>query len=337
MEYLVIDTESCTGKDRDGSLCSLGYVVCDENLNILKKEDVLINPLPKRFAVGDKKNAKRTGVTFAYEVEEFRKAPRFSERYHFLKNLFENRLVVGFSMTNDIKYLNDACDKYKLPRISFEFIDVQFIYQLLRPEQNSVGLKTLAEKYGLTYREHRSDDDAAATAMLLKAVLKENGLSFDAFVDKYGVKRGENSNRGYHMGFSDALNVEKFNLRRSRKIQSILYSEYVRRLPKFKNRAKVSFSAAVEKLNVNYVRTLVELLIEKGYSFTRDADTCSIYVFISEEENDKRREALRSMKKRKIEMIKLPDFEARIGYEKNLSFEKQDLDFLTDYYMTKSM
>ena len=62
MEYLVIDTESCTGKDDDGSLCSIGYCICNEKLKITEREDVLFNPMPKRFSVGDKSNARRTGV-----------------------------------------------------------------------------------------------------------------------------------------------------------------------------------------------------------------------------------------------------------------------------------
>ena len=44
MEYLVIDTESCTGRSDDGSLCSLGYAICDENLNVIRQEDLLFNP-----------------------------------------------------------------------------------------------------------------------------------------------------------------------------------------------------------------------------------------------------------------------------------------------------
>ena len=131
MEYLVIDTESCTGRSDDGSLCSIGYAVCDENFNVIEKEDILINPLPKRFLVGDKKNAKRTGVTFAYTVEEFRKAPRFCDLYDRIKSIFSGRTVLGFSMANDVKYLNDACDSFSLPRIEYNFYDVQFIYQLL--------------------------------------------------------------------------------------------------------------------------------------------------------------------------------------------------------------
>ena len=113
MEFIVIDTESCTGRADDGSLCSVGYAICDEELNILQQEDILINPLPKRFMVGDKKNAKRTGVTFAYTVEEFRAAPRFNEVYEKIKKLFTGRTVLGFSMANDVKYLNNACDCFR--------------------------------------------------------------------------------------------------------------------------------------------------------------------------------------------------------------------------------
>ena len=97
MQYLIIDTESCTGKSDDGSLCSLGYAIADENFNIVERNDLLINPLPKRFAVGDKKNLKRTGVMFAYGVEEFRRAPTFKDRYYDVKRLFNGRLVLGFA------------------------------------------------------------------------------------------------------------------------------------------------------------------------------------------------------------------------------------------------
>lgn len=335
MEYLVIDTESCTGRSTDGSLCSIGYAICDEKLNIIEQKDLLFNPIPKRFAVGDKKHAKRTGVTFAYEVEDFRKAPKFKECYEEVKQLFTDRLVIGFSMANDVKYINDACDKYKLPRISFEFIDVQYVYQQIHPETNSVGLKTLCERYDLKYREHRSDDDAAASVMLLNAFLIEEGLTLSETIDKFGVHYGINSENGYYMPFSDALIHEEFGLTRSRKIQSLLYTEYVRRLPKYKNREKVCFSYAVEKLNVNYTRTLIELILKQGYTFTRDADQCDYFVYLSPEENDKRREALKLIKKRKITQLPVAELEKKLGYEKNMSFYDDDENFLKDFYMTK--
>ncbi|MDD7187376.1 MAG: hypothetical protein PUH93_06500, partial [Clostridia bacterium] len=117
--------------------------------------------------------------------------------------------------------------------------------------------------------------------------------------------------------------------------QSLLYTEYVRRLPKYKNREKVCFSYAVEKLNVNYTRTLIELILKQGYTFTRDADQCDYFVYLSPEENDKRREALKLIKKRKITQLPVAELEKKIGYEKNMSFYDDDEDFLKDFYMTK--
>lgn len=333
MEYLVIDTESCTGKDNDGSLCSIGYAVCDENLNIIKQEDVLFNPLPKRFAVGDKKNAKRTGVTFAYEVEDFRKAPRFSERYDFVRSLFENRIVLGFAMVNDVKYLNDACNKYNLPRITYEFIDAQFIYQLIHPEANSIGLKTLGEKYELHYTEHRSDDDAAVSVMLLKKFLEEENLSLNEIVNKYSIHYGKNSSDGYHMNYSDALNTEDFGLKRSKKIQSILFFDYVSKLPKKRTKNRICFSYKLEKADVNYTRTLIKLINEKGYSFTRDADACNVFVCYDDEDNDKRKTCAMQVKKRDLVIMSVKDFEKQIGYTRNAEFN--DKEFLAEYYETK--
>jgi hypothetical protein len=116
--------------------------------------------MPKKFLIGSKKSIIKTGVTFAYEVDEFRKAPRFYEIYDKIKELFNGRIVLGFSLANDIKYINNACDFFKLERICYEFYDIQFIYQLLHPEEKAVGLKTLNQKYSIEYIEHRSDEDA---------------------------------------------------------------------------------------------------------------------------------------------------------------------------------
>ena len=333
MEYLAIDTESCTGKDSDGSLCSVGYCACDENLNIIDREDVLINPLPKRFAVGDTKNAKRTGVTFAYEVEDFRKAPKFSEKYEFIKSLFRGRTIIGFSMVNDIKYLNDACDKYGLERIEFAFIDAQFLYQLIHPEANSVGLKTLGEKYGLKYTEHRSDDDAAVSVMFLKKFLEEENTTLTELMKKFGVHNGVNDSDGYHMNYSDALNTEQFGLKRSKKIQSILFYDFISSIPSKRGKGKICFSYKTEKLDVNYTRTLIKLLVEKGYGFTRDADSCSLFVVTDKNDNDKRKILVEQIKKRKVTIITLCELEYLCGYEKDFTFD--DKDFLSKYYETK--
>ena len=302
MEYLVIDTESCTGRGDDGSLCSLGYAICDEELNILKQEDILFNPMPKRFLIGDKKNLKRTGISFAYTVEEFRNSPRFFEVYAKVKELFKGRIVLGFSISNDIKYLNDACDKYEMPRIEYKFYDIQFIYQLLHPEETSVGLKTLNEKYGIEYIAHRSDEDAAGSVLLLKTFLKAEGLTFSEVIKKYKIHKGKNTSKGYHIGYSDAVIDQLYGLKRSKRIQGIILSDFIKNLPYVNTpKERICFSHKIEKMDVNFVRTLIDLCYEQNCCYDHDTDI--ITLFVTDDKEDKRISHLTPKQKKNLKII----------------------------------
>ena len=323
MEYLVIDTESCTGRDSDGSLCSFGYTVCDEQFNILTQNDLIINPLPKRFAVGDSKNARRTGVKFAYTIEEFRNAPRFDARYKQIKSLFEGRTVLGFSMVNDVKYLNDACVKYSLPIIEYAFYDIQYIYKLLYPSETSVGLKTLSVKYGNEYLAHRSDEDAAASVTLLKSILAETGQDLNFITEKYGVHCGENCADGFILNYADAVISKQFGLKPSNKVYGAILSDYLHKLPQKREKVNVAFSHKIERKDVDYLRTLIDLIYENGMSFTRDTDVCTLFVRENDEE----------IRNTKAKTVLLSDFEKTLGFNGIKQYD--DKEFLTEYYSRK--
>ena len=333
MEYLVIDTESCTGRGDDGSLCSLGFAICDEELNILKQEDILFNPMPKRFLIGDKKNLKRTGISFAYTVEEFRNSPRFFEVYAKVKELFKGRIVLGFSMSNDIKYLNDACDKYEMPRIEYKFYDIQFIYQLLHPDETSVGLKTLNEKYGIEYIAHRSDEDAAGSVLLLKTFLKAEGLTFSEVIKKYKIHKGKNTSKGYHIGYSDAVIDQLYGLKRSKRIQGIILSDFIKNLPYVNTpKERICFSHKIEKMDVNFVRTLIDLCYEQNCCYDHDTDI--ITLFVTDDKEDKRISHLTPKQKKNLKIVSLKEFCEYVGYTED--FEYHDKAFLTSYYQQLS-
>ncbi len=326
MEYLIIDTESCTGKTDDGSLCSFGYVISDENLNVIKREDIIFNPLPKRFFVGDKKNFKRTGIFFAYTKNQFRAAKRFSEEYEKIKNLFKNRTVLGFSMSNDIKYLNDACNKYNLPLIEYEFYDIQYVYKLLFPAQTATGLKTLCEKYNNEFLAHRSDEDALASLNLLKSVLHSENLTFQSGIDKYGVKCGKNLSDGYYLNYSDAVIKRQFGLKITRKASNAVYADFLKKLPQKKNKPKVAFSHKLEKEDIDYLRTLILLIYNNDMSFTHEFDKCKILVL---GEDDTPPFSLR----KDCEIMSRKKFEKYIGYTNNQTFD--DEIFLKKFFTEK--
>lgn len=313
MEYIVIDTESCTGKGNDGSLCSVGYALADENFVITERNDLLINPLPKRFSVGDKKNLKRTGVMFAYTEEQFRKAPDFKDRYEEIKNLFYGRTVLGFAMSNDVKYINDACDKFNLPRIEYEFTDVQFLYKLSHPSENSVGLKTLADKYGISYLEHRSDEDAVVSLLVLKHMLNECNCTFRQYLAKYDVKFGKNLIGGKYNSYSIAEFRNEHGLKISKRLQKLVYNEYLRKLPAKHSGDIYSFAYCVEKNEVDELRTVIDALYLRGDCFTHDADICTVYVKCGEEEKDFTLARLKSTSKRLKRVIDFDSLKKELG------------------------
>ena len=44
MKYLFFDIECSNCFNGVGKLCEFGYVLCDENLNVLKKDDIPMSP-----------------------------------------------------------------------------------------------------------------------------------------------------------------------------------------------------------------------------------------------------------------------------------------------------
>ncbi len=88
MKILSFDIESCTGNPLDGSLCSFGYCMA-EDFEIVTKEDILVNPKPKKFRLG--KYGEEAKIKLAYSEEEFRRAAG-----GFLRRVFPRARLLQF-------------------------------------------------------------------------------------------------------------------------------------------------------------------------------------------------------------------------------------------------
>lgn len=204
MDYeaiLAIDTESCDGHIDNGSLCSFGYCLADLDFRIVRKEDLLINPLPKRFFVGD---GGKSGIRFAYPESEFRKAPRMDGVYPRIAELLQGRvLVVGHSMHNDLHYLDNACRLFRLPSPSFDFLDSELFYRLYRDEPCPTGLKAACDHFSLTFTEHRADEDALASLRLVECICRDRNASLDRLISDWEITLGRYENYSATACFSD--------------------------------------------------------------------------------------------------------------------------------------
>lgn len=195
MDYLFFDIEASEGK----SICSFGYVLTDDELNIKEKNDILINP-KSVFCTSargkNKKDEKEKGITLAYSVETFLASPIFPEVYSKIKNLIEreNTLIIGFAHTNDVRYLHTACTRYSLPYFNYRFFDIQDVFRMERNETNQVALEKIINDAHLdisSFTLHKSVDDAEISMLAAKHLCEKYKCKFSDIIKKYSLFLGE--------------------------------------------------------------------------------------------------------------------------------------------------
>lgn len=324
MKFLTFDIESCTGNPYDGSLCSFGYILTDDD-KIISKGDILVNPLPQNFTLG--KFGEEPRLKLAYPVKHFRMQPRFNGRYCEIKALFEEAdVALGFAVQNDIKYVNNACDKFSLPRIPFKFLDVQMLMGLILPEMKNLGLKAAADRYGIEFLEHRSDEDARVTFEVFLKLLEEAQKSLGEIMADYGIMPGVNTQEGHRNCYSKWQAKERVasNSKSSRKILIHYYgahsAEKVKvRGDKFKNK----FVAVSDALStqIELARKVIATTVAEGGYYESSIAKSDFYVTVEGDNLAKKMPKINPSCK----VLLLKDFEALCGGLTDCSFNDQKI------------
>lgn len=191
MKYLAFDIEAANGY-QPSSICSIGIVIADTDFNILNRENIWINPRTKYNLNGTRKNI---GIDLHLDKELLDNSPDFSQVYNNVRDLLTDpdTLVFGHAVDSDVRMLNAACERYKLPCIEFKFLCSQLLYRLHKGEKDVKALYKIAAELELEYNEHNSEDDAWMSMMTMK-YLCSDGLTPLQLLDKYQVRMGSNEN-----------------------------------------------------------------------------------------------------------------------------------------------
>ena len=282
MRILTFDIESCTGNPLDGSLCSFGYVLC-ENGVVAGGGDILCNPLPERFLLGG--FGKSIGLKLAYPTSHFRRQPRFDRRYCEIKALFDSvDLVLGFAVQNDLRYLNNACDSFSLPRIPFKFLDVQLLGGLVLPEHRNHGLKAFAEQFNIEFIEHRSDEDARVTYEIFARLVELSGKTLTELVEGYGITYGVNGAEGHRCCYSEDIITERLATcsRSTRKLLVNHYASIAEGTVSKRGSALEGFSVAIAESvyakDLELARHIVATVAAEGGTFDSSILSCGMFV-----------------------------------------------------------
>ena len=117
MKLVFFDLEFSNCFSGIGKVCEFGYVMTDENFNVLEEDVFVINPgndRENRFFID--KNNKIDYSFWYYPIEYYYKQPEFPYFYEKIKNILEGEDVIAFaySSLNDVFHLESTIKRYKI-------------------------------------------------------------------------------------------------------------------------------------------------------------------------------------------------------------------------------
>ncbi len=195
MNFLFFDIECAVCNHIEKRICSFGYVLTDSNLNIIKKEDILINPLVFDNKILDN--------VIDYKKADLSKEKEFPFYYEYIKSLLEdkNNIVIAQVAKNDASYLIDTLKRYKLDSINFVFYDFAEIYKNYINAKQYVSLENERIFLGISDKQgtlHTSLNDAYILYECFKALYLRTNLTKSALIKKYkGIKGFVKNNELY--------------------------------------------------------------------------------------------------------------------------------------------
>ena len=300
MEYIFFDIECANCFHGRGKICSFGYVITDEQFNVISKNDILVNPHSRFHLYG---HGNHPGIVLGYDEKTFKSSPDFPKHYKKIRELLTKpgRLAFGFSVMSDAGYIKSECERYHKEIFDYKFIDIQRIFTDYKELENTPSLIKCAHEYGVseTQEVHKSDDDSYFTMRVLKGLCEETGLSVSELIEKYPhckcwCKNGEINSE--FLKYKEELKSQKLtkmekltnsprsNWMHSREENAESFGKYVKRV--FINKdtgselfgKRVCISSLYEEYHFNEMMNIVSLLAKHGAKYTRHAYSCDYFV-----------------------------------------------------------
>lgn len=218
MKYLFFDVECANCFDSEHKICEIGYILTDENFNIIKRNDIPISP-------GNKRNrSDRFDITiykrdpkfqWAYDYDFYYEQPKFPHFYNDLKKLFEDEEVIafGYAVDNDVRYLDSEFKRYKLNPFKYNVIDVAYFMQYYSERKEKLkGLENSFKKFShpgefIKLSPHLPRDDAYMAMRIMQSILRELNVTLNDILKEFP-----------HFMYNSIEYIEKYNLKKANKI-----------------------------------------------------------------------------------------------------------------------
>lgn len=293
MRYLFFDEEFATTFGGTTKICEFGYVVTNEKFEILEKKILLINPNIARsewdYTVVRK--------ILTREISMYEKCHLFYEYYDKIRSLIESAdYIIGHSIDNDVRALNDDCKRYGLDSINFEFYDVKLLYKEYSGDNNSASVEKIMKDLNLESKgqSHDAECDAYNTMIEFKAIITNLNMSLDELEKICPEMKDSNFDyeiKSYHENQIQKLLKFKENISGDGTNRLSRYSENRRRFLQFldnvKPKGKLGQKYAGKKISISFnyeenhyrqMLNIVQLITNEGGTFIRKASEADIFI-----------------------------------------------------------
>ena len=274
MKYLFFDIE-CASVHKGSKICSFGYVLTDEKLNIIESKDIIMNPkcIWDWYALEN---------VLAYPKEYYESFPSFDVQYENIKKLFEEDVIAfGHGVTNDVRFINDDCRRYSLPYIDFDFYDCADIYKEFENDKEVKSLAKVSNEIGehKQSEKHDSKQDAFLVYEYTKEICEQMHTTLKELLQLVPNCKGKNKN-----GMCSYRNIKK-KQKKENKDRGRLYECFIENVKpscdcenKILKGKKISFSANYEKKHFKEMLLIIQIITNLGGIYVTDSKECDVFV-----------------------------------------------------------
>lgn len=294
-------------------MCSFGYVITDENFNIIAKEDIFINPSGK-FKLKGRRG--QIDIELKYPEEFFRQHGKFPDYYYKIKSLLEdsNTIVIGYSTDNDVRYILTELLYYELPPINFKYYDIQEIFDLEFSFNRRISLSNASELLNLRKQDdhHDSLSDAISTMNICMHVCDELKLSIEELLNKHSYEVFNDyrltADRDEQIQVLSSFKLTKYYIKQDAKPINLV------------NNKTFCFARKIEEEQMVRATNLFKIVTDGGGVYCTTIMGCDIFITddVVDEEDARYKFALKKRAKGGILIIKFSDFISEIGVTNDL-------------------
>lgn len=266
MKYVTFDIECAQYFPQSTPICNFGYVIADENFQILKRKDLIINPkMPFRL----EKHYNRDD-SLPYRQSDYDQAKKFDEVYSEILRFLDNDyyILIGHSMFQKIPYLLFEAKRYQLSLPNFRYFDLAILYKKFLNEKELVSMRKIADHLQLKLTSHKSDENALIMMKGVQHLLESS------------QKNLQESLNFWNEGYEEVKNFgqKKIKIRQKNSFDLFLEQYQTTSLGEKLEGKRICFSTFLEN-NQEYL-PFVKFIIDQGGIYTKCIDECHIFVMI---------------------------------------------------------